>query len=307
MSSERDTRVRLDFHSDAAQFLQVAGDFLAADPVISTVVTTVADRAAGEVAAGVEQPAHDWWLSVHDAVGAVVGAGMRTSRGALRPPFLLPMPDEAALSLAQVLLRRGEEVWAVNGALPAAHVCAEELARITGHRVQVGQHTRLFELKELVRPSPVSGRLIAASEADLELTTAWFAAFFGDADEQAGRFRGESAQAAPDRGALLSRLRAGLVWFWTDEAGTPVHMTAANPPAYGVARIGPVYTPPEERRRGWASNAVAEVSRRLESDGTRVCLFTDQDNPTSNGIYTALGYRPVTDMANLLIAQGLTP
>jgi predicted GNAT family acetyltransferase len=68
-----------------------------------------------------------------------------------------------------------------------------------------------------------------------------------------------------------------------------------------VSRIGPVYTPPEQRGRGWASNAVAEVSRRRQAEGTQVCLFTDQANPTSNGIYAALGFVPVVDMANMVI------
>ena len=307
MSSERDTRVRLDFHSDAAQFLQVAGDFLAADPVVSTVVTTVAARTAEQVAAGVAQPAHDWWLSIHDCTGAVVGAGMRTTQDEPRPLFLLPMPEEAALSLAQALHARGEQVLAVNGSLPTVGVCAEALARGTGAQVRVAQHTRLFELGELVPARRGPGRLVAGTEADLELTTAWYGAFMGDADEQAGRPRGASAHDAPDEAGMLRRLRHGHVWFWVDEAGVPVHLTGVSPPAYGVARIGPVYTPPDQRRRGWASSAVSEISRRLQADGTRVCLFTDQDNPTSNGIYTALGYRPVADMANLLIAEGLAP
>jgi predicted GNAT family acetyltransferase len=76
-----------------------------------------------------------------------------------------------------------------------------------------------------------------------------------------------------------------------------------NPASLGVARIGPVYTPPEHRGHGWASNAVAEVSRRVQAHGVRVCLFTDQANPTSNKLYAALGYRPVVDMANLLVVR----
>ena len=32
-----------------------------------------------------------------------------------------------------------------------------------------------------------------------------------------------------------------------------------------------------------------------------MCLFTDQDNPTSNGIYAAIGYRPLVEMANLAV------
>jgi hypothetical protein len=61
----------------------------------------------------------------------------------------------------------------------------------------------------------------------------------------------------------------------------------------GVACVCPVYRPPAQRGRGWASNAVAEVSRRIQVEGARVCLFTDQANPTSNKIYVALGYRPM--------------
>ena len=46
---------------------------------------------------------------------------------------------------------------------------------------------------------------------------------------------------------------------------------------------------------------MAEVSQRFVEQGVRCCLFTDQANPTSNRIYEALGYRPVTDMVNLVI------
>ncbi|MER7009788.1 GNAT family N-acetyltransferase [Dactylosporangium sp. NPDC000555] len=169
--------------------------------------------------------------------------------------------------------------------------------------MRVGRHTRLHELGELVSPAPAPGGLRVAAEDDLDLVTAWFEAFMGDADEQAGRPRGSSAHEVPDRADLLRRLRAGWLWFWVDGAGEPVHLTGANPPSFGVARVGPVYTPPAQRGRGWAGNAVAEVSRRLRAEGARVCLFTDQANPTSNKIYAALGYRPVVDMANLVIVR----
>jgi FR47-like protein len=294
---------RLRFYADPGEFLAATGDYLAADPVMSTVVTTVAHRLLSQQADGIAQPDRNWWLVVRDEAGAVVGTGMRTAPFAPFPPYLLPMPDEAAVELAHALHRRGEEVLAVNGALPAVEQCAAELARLGGGRVEVSQHTRLHELGELVWPVPVPGGLQVATEDDVDLVTEWFAAFMGDADEQAGRPRGASAHEMPDGPEMLRRLKAGRLWFWVDEAGEPVHLTAASPPAFGVARIGPVYTPPAQRGRGWASNAVAEVSRRIQAEGARVCLFTDQANPTSNKIYAALGYRPVVDMANLVIVR----
>jgi len=288
---------RLQFLADPADFLAAAGAYLAADPVVNTVVTTVAHRQVAEPAPS----ERDWWLIVTDDVGAVVGAGMRSARFAPYPAFLLPMPDAAAVSLAHAWHDRGEEIRAINGALPAVQLCAAEVARLAGGRVEVGRHTRLHVLGELVPPSPVPGRLVAAGEADSDLVTEWFAAFMGDADEQAGRPRGSNAHEMPGPAELGRWLQSGRLWFWVDDTGRPVHMTGARPPAFGVARIGPVYTPPAERGRGWASNAVAAVSELILAEGARACLFTDQANPTSNKIYTALGYRPVVDMANLVI------
>ncbi|MCX5115576.1 GNAT family N-acetyltransferase [Micromonospora sp. NBC_00362] len=297
------TGLRLRFLSDPGEFLAVAGDYLRADPVVSTVVTTIAHRLLSQRTEGIPQPDRNWWLVVSDDSGAVVGAGMRSAPYAPYPPFLLPMPDEAAVALAHALHERGEEVLAVNGALPAAELCAAALARLSGGDVQVAQHTRLHELGELTWPPLVPGSLVTATEDDAGLVTQWLAAFIGDADEQAGRPPGTSAHEAPDHAEVLRRIRAGRLWFWVDETGEPVHLTGANPQSFGVARLGPVYTPPAQRGRGWASNAVAEVSRRIQAEGAQVCLFTDQANPTSNKIYAALGYRPVVDMANLVIVR----
>jgi hypothetical protein len=294
---------RLRFLEDAGEFLDVAGEHLAAAPVISTVVASIASRTVSRQAAGFQPPEGTWWLVVEED-GEIVGAAMRTATFGPRPPFLLPMPEAASRLLARTLHDRGEDVRAANGALPAVRTFAEETALLVGGEVTVAQHTRLHELGELVEPRRVPGRLVVATDRDVDLVRAWFEAFMGDADEQTGRPRGTSAHEVPDTEETLRRIGSGTVWLRLDEAGLPVHLTAANPPAFGVARVGPVYTPPEQRGRGWASAAVHEVSSLLRAQGASVCLFTDQANPTSNRIYAALGYRPVVDMANLLIGTG---
>jgi predicted GNAT family acetyltransferase len=293
--------VELNFIADPAAFLEAARTTLAASPVQSTVVATVADRAARDAADGRPPPPDHWYVIAREA-GRVAGVGMRTAPFEPRPLFLLPMPDEAARALARALHARGEEVRGVNGALPAARVFAEETARLTGRTARVNIHTRLFQLDELIPPRrSVPGRLRRAAADDLQLVRAWFAAFLADADEQAGRPAGSMRDGIPEDEATLRRIDAGYVWLWEDADGRQVHLTAANPPSLGVSRIGPVYTPRDQRGRGWASAAVAAVSQHLLDLGARPCLFTDQANPTSNGIYIALGYRPVVDMAFLLI------
>lgn len=224
---------------------------------------------------------------------------MRTAPFRPHPLFLLPMPDDAAIAIARASLERGEAVHGANGALPATQVFADEVARLSGSTVRIDEHTRLFELGELVEPRNPPGRLRVARDGDADLVLEWFNAFSADAAEQAGR--GSDRPAFHTTEDVAERIDNGRIWLWEDANGVPVHLTGHSLPAYGVSRIGPVYTAREHRGRGYASAAVAQVSRMLCNQGVRICLFTDQANPTSNGIYQALGYRPVVDMANLLI------
>ena len=293
---------RLQFFDDPTAFLAEAGPHLAAEPVLSTVLSTITERVVAEDAAGIVSDApYRWWLVVRNDAGEVAGVGMRTAPFEPYPLFLLPMPGEAAVALARELHDRGEPVGGVNGALPAAEACAAEVARLVGGRVEVEQHTRLHRLDSVTPPVPAPGRLRPATDDDLELVLAWFDAFATAADEQAGRPPGSTHVIVSTPEAMVRRIRNQEVWLWEDEAGRPVHLTAHHPPSYGVARIAPVYTPAEHRGRGYAGNTVAAVSQRILDSGAVPCLYTDQANPTSNKLYAALGYRPVADMVNLLV------
>ncbi len=298
--SQRVRSARLTLSRDVAAFLAEAADHLAAQPVINTVVATAARRSA-------DDPAPDdrpyWWLTVRDDAGTIVGAGMRTAPFDPYPPYLLPMPDIAGLELARVLHDRGEPLGGVNGALPVVSVVAEESARLTGGVVTVAARTRLFELGDLVAPPRPAGRLRRARSQEATLAAEWLGRFHAEAAIQAGRDPTEETEQPPDEVTIRRRIGAGMLWWWEAPDQTLVHLTGANPPAFGVARVGPVYTPREFRGRGYAAAAVAEVSRTLRAGGARVCLFTDQANPTSNRIYAAIGYRPVADSANLLVRR----
>jgi GNAT superfamily N-acetyltransferase len=294
--------MELRFFDDPREFLDVAGDRFAEQPVLSTVMAGVTERIARQRADGVPWPAGVpcWFVAVLEGDG-VVGTAMRTAPFGEFPAYLLPMPDEGATLLARSLLERGEEVLAANGALPAAQVFCDVMAEATGRRTHVGQHTRLFELGELRSAGDVEGRLRPATVDDQDLVQSWYDAFMVDADEQAGREPGTSAHESPTPEELRRRIETGRVFVWELDDATLVNVTAATLPSYGVARIGPVYTPRERRGRGYASAAVAGVSQLLLDSGERACLFTDQANPTSNKIYEALGYLPLVDMANLRV------
>ncbi len=293
----------LEILDDPVAFLDACRAHLAADPVLSTVIASVTDRVVEADQRGLPRGEHPrWWAVARDDEGAVVGVAMRTAPFEPYPLYVLAMPDDAAVALARLLHERGEVVIGVNGALPAARTVADETARLTGGAVRVHEHLRLFELGELVAPAGPPGRLRLASADDAELAQAWFQAFGAAAAEQAGRDEPHQGPVLTLEEVLL-RIEQEVIWLWEDEGGERVHLTGANLPAYGVTRVGPVYTPLAHRGRGYASAAVAEISRRYVEQGVRCCLFTDQANPTSNRIYQALGYEPVVDMVNLLLTR----
>ena len=276
----------VEFTTDPAAFLAVADDLLAADPVVTTVVSTVTSRHRDLDAAGEPPPTAwpEWWAVVRDSEGAIAGLAMRTARTPPHPLFVLPMADGAALALARALHARGEAVGGANGALPAAEVSltSSPAFRATGWRSPSTPGCSSSASWSCRSACPAgSGRRPPTTWTSP--SNGWAASCSTPTTRPGAPPRPTDVRRSSPR--TWPRIEHGNYWFWLDEAGERVHLTGANPPAFGVARIGPVYTPPAHRRKGYAGAAVAAVSALFRDAGARVCLFTDQANPTSNGIY----------------------
>nr|WP_239028149.1 GNAT family N-acetyltransferase [Pseudonocardia acidicola] len=148
---------------------------------------------------------------------------------------------------------------------------------------------RLFALGELTPPAAVAGTPREAVAADRALLTRWRAAF---ADEATHGWRGARTPAQVTAGAFALGYRQ-VLW---ERAGEPVGLAVAGSAVAGASRIGPVYTPPAHRGRGYGSAVTAAAAAAALADGARhVVLFTDLANPVSNAIYPRIGFRPVLD------------
>jgi ribosomal protein S18 acetylase RimI-like enzyme len=274
---------------DVAEFLAVAGEYLRRERVRNTVLLTVteamrasqADDAAAPVAAA--DPAHlplFGWRTGHDEEPA--GAFMHT------PPFpllLTAVPADAVTELAAGLV--GRPLSAVNAYPEAARQFAAAWRDATGCVATPLRGMRLYRLTDLAWPDPApDGAARIAAAADAPLLTGWFAAFASEVHDVGGE----------DHAAQVGdKLGYGGILIW-QAGGRPVSMAAVTRQVAGMARIGPVYTPPECRGRGYASAVTAELSLRArEAGAAEVLLYTDLDNPVSNSIYQRIGYRAVED------------
>jgi GNAT superfamily N-acetyltransferase len=197
------------------------------------------------------------------------------------------MSSQAATELAAELATAGRLLLGVNAAQETADAFAAAWRHRTGAGAQVHRRMRLFRLGDLTPPVPwPAGSARPAAERDRDLLITWFDAFA----REVGDLAGEDHAAAVDE-----RLSYGGVRVW-DVAGAPVSIAGVTRTVAGMARVGPVYTPPELRGRGYAGAVTAAVSQAAREAGApEVVLYTDLANPTSNALYQRLGYRPVED------------
>jgi GNAT superfamily N-acetyltransferase len=272
---------------DVTGYLATAGPFLRSRPAEHSVLLTVTEtvRIGGPAAFGDDPPLFGWYAA--DG-GPVTAACLHT------PPFpvaVTAMPDAVAAALARTLVAGARPVAGVGGPPGPVRAFAAEWQQQTGQPARVGRHERLYRLGGLVPPDPAPpGQARAATAADTTLLLAWLAAFQQEADAGSGPVRRQSVD---------ERISYGGLTLWETGAG-PVSLAGRTRAVAGQARIGPVYTPPEHRGRGYGGAVTAAVSQQALAAGVpEVLLYTDLANPTSNALYQRLGYQPVTDSVQL--------
>jgi len=218
-----------------------------------------------------------------------VAAAVRTE------PFNLVLGDpssEAALGrLLEAIVADDPEVPGIVGNVPFVETAAERLAGASGRTAERILSQGVYGLTTVRDVVRAPGEPRTAVPADRALLLAWLRAF---ADES-----------LPDPEETFRHMEHNLenrfgsegtgFWLWED-GGQPVSLAGFSGPTPSGIRIGPVYTPPEHRRRGYATTLVADLSSWLLGHGHRACfLYTDLANPTSNRIYVEIGYERVCD------------
>ncbi len=198
--------------------------------------------------------------------------------------------EPAALHvIADDLLRTGRPLPDVLAPKAVALAFAEHWRALTGRAFHLEVAERVFCLEQVNPVRGVSGQLRPVTLVDRDLLVEWIHAFTIEALREADRARVERSVDL----SFQSSLRRTYLW----EDGQPVSLVGCGGKTPNGIRIGPVYTPPDLRGRGYASACVAAVSQLLLDEGRKYCfLFTDLSNPTSNHIYQQIGYQPVADM-----------
>ncbi len=182
----------------------------------------------------------------------------------------------------------GKTLPSFSGPQAEAACFARAMGRWTGLNYQIKLAMGIHQLQQVRSIPQPEGKLRQAVAGDRPLLIHWSQAF---EQEVFGGLQGDSAIWADHQ------LAQGHLFLWdigSRATPQPVCLVGGNAFWSNKGRIGPVYTPPEQRRRGYAAAAVAALSNHLLDQGCQVCyLFTELANLTSNHIYQMIGYEPV--------------
>lgn len=271
----------ISIYDHARAFLNIAGPMLYAHETVNNLIIGISERLVGDP----EAYQNPFFATVRGEDGEVILAVVMT------PPHNLILAGEARAEqgftiLIDHLLGHSIPVPGLIAEAQLADLFMQAWQQQVGQAGQVSMNSRAYALQQVQMPDLPPGEFVMAGPSETLIIAKWLQAFELEA-------LGESQALDQERAARL--VNEGSLFAWVRDAEMVSMAMKTRPIAHSIA-ISAVYTPPQQRRQGYAGALVASLSQRLLDEGYQfITLFTDLDNPTSNKIYQAVGFCPVCD------------
>lgn len=161
---------------------------------------------------------------------------------------------------------------------------------ISDHNFSINRNENLYEinlgaLNELSMPSNM--RVVSAKDIPKNILTLWMKNYNIEA---LGALDDEALEKKVQEQWNL-RLRKNDAWVLLS-GSTPVALSAFNSRLSDMVQVGPVWTPPEYRNKGFARLLLAYTLHQEKLKGTKqAILFTD--NPAAIKVYLSIGFKKI--------------
>jgi predicted GNAT family acetyltransferase len=272
------------FYSDPYTFNKIVQPFLMRHPVRNNLILGILDKISQDISTyGDRSPI----LAVVSHNNEIVLVSTRT------PPWnsILSYTEnlDAVEFITTELIKKDPNTPGILGPKLAVKRFIEKWTEIKNIKAEVEMNERIYKLIEVNPDTLGSHELISVKKKYKKLVKKWAFEFIVEAMPETPT---EQIERSLDR--IIIEVKDGGIFLLLDN-GKPVSMVRnASLPFCG--RLNYVYTPPELRKRGYGTECVAKLSKKLLEEFDYCVLFTDLANPTSNSIYQKIGYRPIMDV-----------
>jgi predicted GNAT family acetyltransferase len=259
----------------AEEFLEATKTFRSADAVRTGLISSIAIS----VANGSRSYESYFWLALCEK-DQVRGIAVRTV------PYgyvFSPMSQESAQAIISFISKEDPSAREFSG----PKVVIDFVEKFSKLPVVESEGELIYENRNF-RAAPSMGHIRAATDSDYELIFNWMKAFMEETDLLPYDLDGMVRNA-------LAKGRFHLLCMNNSPVSLGGHADLQSFEGLSVGRVGPIYTPKEFRKKGYASALTSAITARIISQDALPMLYTQADNPTSNKIYQELGYTLVDE------------
>lgn len=276
--------MEIHFYSDSFTFNKIVTPFLQKYPVKNNLILGILDTIA-------KNPLN--YGDIHPVLAIVSHNNEIVLVSCRTPPWnsILSFTEnfDAVEFFASELLKRDPNTPGILGPKPAVQRFIKKWSELKNVNIEVGMNERIYRLSDVNPETLGSHEFITASRKHRSIVKKWGYEFITEALPETPL---DQIERSLER--ALKHIKEGKIFLLLDN-GIPVSMARSVPTAE-MGRINYVYTPPELRCKGYATECVAKLSQKLLEEFKYCVLFTDLANPTSNSIYQKIGYKPIMDV-----------
>lgn len=142
-----------------------------------------------------------------------------------------------------------------------------------------------YLLLDRILPSNVTGTCMRAT-ADILVTIAEWRVLFAKEALPHDRVDPKAEAQAAKRG-----IENGEIYIWLSDQGKIVSMLQAAPILNRGVRLRNVFTPQDDRGRGFSGALLSAAAQKLQNEGKFVSLAADINHPYTNKYYESRGFR----------------
>ncbi len=274
------------FYSDIDEFFEVTFPFLlkreAENNLLFSILNTLK---INPTRYGEDKP----FLIVVEQNGEIKLVSLRT------PPYnqiLSYTEDFKSIDvLTSKLLQKNIELPGVTGFKDGAKKFAQLWCKSKRFKSQLIRNERIYKLEKVTEETSGNREFFVGSEVNQSLILKWTKRFIREALPET-----EESLLLRSLEGIKEDIKNKKIFLLKDR-NEIVSMARKSGKTPNGNLVNLVYTPPELRRKGYATECVAKLSKYLLEEGNKFCfLFTDLLNPVSNRIYHKIGYRSVIDV-----------